>query len=505
MNGLSHCTKYKVQLLILNIKSNKSFTYNNFVTTKPDAKDTKIHLKPPELVNDSAIFNWKANSASCFVNYQLILKDELQEVVYNNTFENTSTTVDISSLNVLSSQIFAFDDKGIRIASNEQKFNYIINVAVENDENNVTLSWTTNYTKTHEKIFHVKIMNENSNEIVMEIDTSKQSVIAKNLTHCCKYSVEISSNFTLKKFKTTFTTIPAMPNDVSNVKLEVKKNETILTWDPPTQNPFCVQNYTIIYETLNEIPENGSTTTAKPIPTYSVKYTRVLNSTLKSSKFPHLSHYRYKNVYVRVIVNQDTSLKADAGRYELDNIYYDDLYVDTFKEFRLSPTEVQISWNNQWINWEILKEYEIIFNNETLHTKTNWINLRIQACKKNYTISVRCVFQNEKAGPSVTYTTNLNDDDVQLSAIRDTDIKITQMNKTILLSWMPNADEQECIKHYEVDFLNRLSTTIEPKMEIDNIELCTPYEIFITPVSFNDTRGKTTKYEFSTSVLGKFY
>jgi hypothetical protein len=152
---------------------------------------------------------------------------------------------------------------------------------------------------------------------------------------------------------------------------------------------------------------------------------------------------------------------------------------------------------------EILKEFQIFHDGKTFTSDQTLINLEIDACRKNYTIMIRCASNSGNFGPNVSYHTNLDDDSVPLSAISETDFSFTQTSDELLISWMPNRKEAPCIESYDVLINDQNFKTEEPKAKLNDFLPCITYSVRVTPITEKDTRGESTIYEFTTNVIGE--
>lgn len=186
---------------------------------------------------------------------------------------------------------------------------------------------------------------------------------------------------------------------------------------------------------------------------------------------------------------------------EFEHIDFDKFIVKNIAEFRLTPTRLQLSWSFKFM--EILKEFQIFFNGQTFTSNETLINFEIDACKRNYSISIRCASNGGNFGPNVSYQTNLDDDSVPLSAISDTAFSVTQTSEELLIKWIPNAKEAPCIEHYDVILNDQNFKVTEPKTILNDFLPCITYRIQVVPVTEKGTRGGSTSYEFTTKVIGK--
>lgn len=203
---------------------------------------------------------------------------------------------------------------------------------------------------------------------------------------------------------------------------------------------------------------------------------------------------------VHVNVNWHTSNDTIVKTSEFEHIDFDKFIVDNIAEFRLSPTELQLRWSN---SIEILKEFQIFHDGKMFTSNQTLINLEIDACRKNYTVMIRCVSNGGNFGPNVSYHTNLNDDSVPLSAISDTTFSFMQTNEELLISWIPNMKEAPCINYYDVILNDQNFKTDQPKTVLNDFLPCITYRIQVTPIAETGTRGESTNYEFTTNVIGK--
>lgn len=203
---------------------------------------------------------------------------------------------------------------------------------------------------------------------------------------------------------------------------------------------------------------------------------------------------------IHVNVNWDTSNDSVVKTSEFEHINFEKFIVDNIAEFRLSPTELQLRWSFNSI--EIFKEFQIFYDKKLFSSNQTLINLEIDACRKNYTIVIRCASNGGNFGPNVSYHTNLDDDSVPLSAISDTAFSLTQTSAELAISWVPNRKEAPCIDHYDVLLNEQNFKSEEPKTVLSDFLPCITYRIQVTPITERGTRGESTNYEFTTQLGG---
>ncbi|XP_070507086.1 phosphatidylinositol phosphatase PTPRQ-like [Chironomus tepperi] len=503
LSGLTACTKYKVMFTVKNVATSKSWEYENYVSTKPDSKVTKIELSVLEVDEDYVDFQWTAKNADCFEIYHAILKDSNNREIQNIKLLPDVRTVSFNNLESRKSYtavIIAQHEKGSTLSSNEQKIkmksseNYIDDIEVILNVQNVTtntaqLIWNLTDTIDTPVTYNLEIFDQTgTNKIFNEVLTNN-SIILRNLKACMEYNAKVTVVEFQKSSEKTFATGMAPPGNVTQITYQANQTHSIISWNPPEVNPTCVTNYTIKFGYLKD--ENATVQHTVPKDHLSKVFDRLKYST---------------KIYIHVYANLDTSVNATrASNIKVfENFNIDNFVVKTIQEFRLSAAEMQLSWgfDTSFIDGDVLDYFEVFFDGTAHKTKKRLLNLNIIACRTNYTIVIRCASKAGTVGPNVTYHTNLNDKEVQLSIINATDINVQQYNESLLIEWTPNVYEASCIDYYEIKFADGVFKTNVPKMEINKFDSCMLYQVLITPISIESgTKGETTQYEFETSVL----
>jgi hypothetical protein len=504
LNSLQPCTKYNIILTIKNLATSKEFAYENFVTTRP-AKNVKIKLSIVEVNSSSVTFAWTASQDTCYVRYQLILRNDKKEIVYDNDVTRDMSIVgDLLPSQAYSAVLIAHDDKGSERESPVENFktleesvddyvnDYDISLNIMKlGSDYVKLMW--NISSTDETLtYHLEVFDSQDNSVHNEkLKTLSASV--EKLKGCSSYMARISIVGASKIATLPFKTLSAMPSDIRNLILHSSHTSApMISWDAPEFNFACVTGYLISYKN------------------YSTNATWI-SSTIESSKtnYELIAQEYGMNVSIKICPKwlSESNVIECAGdtqgtRY-LENIDKNKVVVETVREFRLSATEVQLRWDFYSAYDTVLKHYQVFYENEIILTNKTLVNLKTAACNRNYTIVIRCVTNAGNIGPNVTYHLNLNDNELQLSPIDVTRIIVEESEKSLLVSWSPNEAESSCIDHYEVDFRSQHFNTTQPKIEINDFQACMPYQISVTPVSQNDKRGGTAIYEFTTQLIGE--
>ncbi|KAL7041862.1 hypothetical protein ACKWTF_000928 [Chironomus riparius] len=488
--------------MVKNLATSKSWEYENFVSTKPDAK-TKIELTVGEIFEDYAEFSWTSTTADCLETYHAILKDSTDREIQNITISPTVKTFTFHNLEPRKSYTAVIDaqhEKGSKISSNEQKIkmksseNYIDNLEVILNVQNVTtntaqLMWDLTDKIDSTVTYNLEIFDQTGTNKIFNGVLANNSVILKNLQACMEYNAKITVIEFSKSSERTFETRMAQPGNVTKISYQANQTHSIISWTPPNINPTCVKNYTIKFGYLKD--ENATVQHTVPKDHLSKVF-----DTLKYST----------KIYIHVYANLDTSVNATrASNIKVfENFNIDNFVVKTIQEFRLSAAEMQLSWgfDTSFIDGDVLDYFEVFFDGNAIKTKKRLLNLNIIACKTNYTIAIRCASKAGSVGPNVTYHTNLNDKEVQLSIINAIDINVHQNNESLLIEWTPNVYEASCIDYFEIKFADEVFKTNVQKMEINKFDSCMLYQVLITPISIESgTKGETTHYEFETSVL----
>lgn len=204
---------------------------------------------------------------------------------------------------------------------------------------------------------------------------------------------------------------------------------------------------------------------------------------------------------MNISVNWNTFNESVKKESEFEHIDLEKFIVTDIVEFRLSPTELQLRWAFNLM--EVLKEFQIFHDGKVFYSNKSIINFEIDACRKNYTIMIRCASFGGNFGPNVSYHTNLNDDSVPLSAISQTAFSVVQSNDELMISWIPNVKEAPCIKSYDVLINDENLNTEEPKAMLNDFLPCITYSVQVTPITEKGTRGESAIYEFTTNVVGE--
>lgn len=494
MSGLQACTKYKVIITVKNLASNEIFDYENFVMTKPD-KTSKIKLTKDNVSNSSVDLAWTTNTKGCLLNYDVTVTNDKKEVVSKiENIQSTSLTLnDLLPAHEYSVQVTGRDDKNSKLPSNDVNFK---TNSSEMDMNSVDilLQVTKVYAHSAELMWNMShamaninyhlIVADDDGKIICNKNLTETSFVVKNLKACKWYNATIVAltKSSSAKFYTPF----EKPSEVTKINYTWNDKKSIISWNKPEINADCVTEYKV---KCQKARGNDS------IPTF---WTVTKNeTTLVVDRLEYA-----KKIFINVYANWNTSQNS-TRLIEFEHFNYDDFVVKGIREFRLSATELQLLWSFDSFYSNIFKEFQIEFNGNTMLTNKTLVNLNIEACEKNYTIIIRCMSISGNAGSNVTYQTHLNDNDVQLSALTDTDIHVEQTREKVLLSWTPNEHEAPCIDQYEIEFLNNISTHTEPKMELSELSPCITYQIDITPKSKSRRRGDTKQFEFTTDTLGK--
>lgn len=483
--------------------SNKFFEYDNFVTTRPETATTKIQISLESSGENSANFSYSSTKSGCLTEYVAYVKDFKKKTVQNVTLSHKYFTIDsLTSSKPYTVQIIAKDDKGSKILSDEVEFkltsNEVEGIDVELDvfnitSNSATLKWKfiDDFNTEELKLdFFVTVTDADGNK-VLDTKTNNYFLNVPKLKPCTEYSAQIHDTFT--SMALNFTTAYEKPSLPRKVQYSVNSTSSTISWLPPEVNPNCVHNYTIDYNLYKVKTFTDSKTATVIVP--------------KSQTFITIDRLPYsKKVYINVNANYDTSTNATRkGTYaEFENFNIDDFVVTTIQEFRLATAEVQFQWgfDLSFNETKVLDYFEVFFDDKTIKTVKNLVNIKIKSCNRNYTVTIRCVSKAGTVGPNVTHATSLNDKEVPLSSIDMSNINVNQNSESINVTWMPNESEAACIAYYDVQFGEDVFQPSEPKMVIKKFDSCLLYQLSITPVSESGTRGGTTIYEFETNVLG---
>lgn len=255
LSSLQPCSKYRVELKFKNLATKTDFIYENFVTTKPDGK-MAFELLAENVTDTSVTFMTKTVSAdACFVRYHLSVKDDLKEII----FENSTLSEKIINLSTLtpsksySAQILAFDDKGSKISSNLINFktkssdncneinpNPSINIKTIKSDS-VALKWSSD---SPENIYHIEIINEEGNS-VFSGKFSNNSATINNLNACRDYIARLSIPCATKVVSKNFQTLKSRPGEVRDIHFDSNHTHSMISWSAPENNFECVTNYSV--------------------------------------------------------------------------------------------------------------------------------------------------------------------------------------------------------------------------------------------------------------------
>lgn len=484
LNGLQPCTKYKVLMNIKNVASKKNFDYENVVSTRPESS-TKINLSLQEAKDDFAILTYKSTTADCIEQYVAVLRDENRNEVKNLTLKDKTFKFDDLSLSELyKAQIIATDDKGTKILSNEQPITKSVEMEAKDVKaDSVRLEWDPN---DFDIDYRLEIVDQSGNKI-LDNKLKDNLIDLHNLTACTKYSAKVYVD-TLEIGSLVFSTEKSTPGLVEDVNFHSNSTFSTISWKHPKINPSCVVSYTV---------------KAKNDKTVLNKIVAKTQTSITTNRLPYS-----RKISIHVYANYDTSDNAtiNSTDSEFENFNVDEFVVDTIKEFRRSPAEMQLSWgfDTSFTSSDILDYFEVFFEGTTHKTNKTLINLIIQPCHKTYTIAIRCVSKAGSIGRNVTYEMHLNDSALVLSAIDKESINVQHKNKSLVIVWQADVHEAPCIAYYEIKFAEEVFKTNKTEMEINKFDSCMPYQMTITPISESGTRGATTNYEFETKVLGMY-
>ncbi|KAG5684087.1 hypothetical protein PVAND_013336 [Polypedilum vanderplanki] len=528
LNGLIACTEYTVFLKILNKQSKKEFEYENVVRTKPDNVETKINLSVKNVTENSVDLDWSTNSKGCLLSYGIIVKNKQDEIVKNITDVkgNPHTLTNLTLPGNFTVLVIGFDDKGSKISSNVANFRiigdeieesttkyehatthqsevknsttirneiesdydenleislYVVNV----DTKSVELKWNCSYDDMKDLVYHLMIHDSQRKLIFDKNISNDNSIIIKDVLEPCNlYNASVSVYDHTKSIE--FTTKEMQPGNVTNFNFQSNETHSKISWMRPTENGDCVTNYKI---------------TCKGSFDNSISFTRIFTNKSTSyvfNKLPYSTEITF-HVYANwsTLDSNQTSVLIKSFEHFDKNKFV----VENVREFRLSVTEVHILWSFNSVYMTIFKEFQISVGNQQFNTTNHYINFEIDACVgKNYTVIIKCISMEGTAGKNVIYQTQLDDNDVQLSAINDRDIKVKQTDEKIIIEWKPNVKEKSCIGHYEVEYLNNVTIYEQPRMEIHKFISCVTYQIGITPVTKKGRAGKEKVFEFDTNV-----
>lgn len=503
LNGLTPCTKYDVNLVIQNIASKKEFSYQNSVTTKVDQNAAKIELKIDKDDSDSVRLLWNTLDASCISNYSVSVKNHRNDTVFEETKPTGGFVIvpDLTACEVFSAQVVAttFRDEEVKspvktiVLKSKTLIDQLKLDIDKMDGESVTLSWST---EPEVCLIEYKLNIHSGDKTVHEVHafTSSAAVI-NNLTSCSNYSAELialdGDKRVLKTVMRSFVTHSSTIEEIKVMPIQ-STSKVKVSWTPPKRLD-CIANYTIKYK-IEDCQ-------------FSIDDETNCNETIavdKSSKwFVYSSLPLAERFLLEFYVNETSGDARLAKKVPFTTIDREKFFVNNINEFRREKTKLQLRWNLDSYFFKILKHFEIIFDGKVFETREQLIDLDVEACNKNYTAQIRCYTKdNETIGPVVTHQTNLNDDDIPLSSMRN-GIQHEQVNNSVIISWSPKLEEKMCIAYYEVDFNDQSFKTNDTKTEINDFAACIDYKLDITPISQHDKRGATATYEFTTKELRK--
>lgn len=504
LNGLTPCTKYDVNLVIQNIASKKDFSYQNSVTTKVDQNAAKIELKVDKKESDSVRLLWNTLDASCISSYSVNVKNHQNETVFEDTTPTGGYVIvtNLTACEVYSAQVVATTLRDEEVKSPAKTVvlkseTLIDQLKLEIDElggENVTLSWST---EPEVCLIEYKLSIRSGDKIVHEVHAFTSSAVINNLTSCSNYSAELialdGDKRVLKTVTRSFVTHSGTIEEIKVMPVQ-GSSKVKVAWTPPKRLD-CIANYTIKYKI--EDCQFGIDDETNCNETISVD---------KSSKwFVFSSLPLAERFLLEFYVNETSGDARLAKNVPFTTIDREKFFVSNINEFRREKTKLQLRWNLDGYFFKILKHFEIIFDGNVFETREQLIDLDIAACNKNYTVQIRCYSKdNETIGPVVTYQTNLNDDDIPLSPMRNT-IQHEQVNNSVIISWSPMQEEKMCIAYYEVDFNDQSFKTNDTRTEINDFAPCIAYKLDITPISQHGKRGATATYEFTTKEFRKLW
>lgn len=504
LNGLTACTKYDVNLVIQNIASKKEFGYQNSVVTKIDKKAAKIELKVDKKENDSVRLLWNALDATCISNYSVVVRNHENITVFEETQKSGGFVIatNLTACEIYSAQVVAktlrdeevkSPEKEFSLQSNTQIDNLILNVDELNGET-ANLSWST---EPEACLIEYKLNIRSGDKIVHEVHAFTSAVVINNLTSCSNYSAELialdADKRVLKSVTRSFVTHSGAVDEVK-VALEPGTTKVKVAWTPPKRLE-CVANYVI----KHRIEDCKFTTEDET----NCNETKNLD---KSSKWFVLNSLPLAERFLlEFYVNETSGDVKLAKTVQFTTIDREKFLVNSINEFRREKTKLQLRWNLDGYFHRILKHFEVTFDGKVYETRDQLIEMDIAACGKNYTVQIRCFLNdNVTIGPVVTYQTNLNDDDIPLSSLRNA-IEHQQANNSVIISWSPVQEEKMCIAYYEVDFNEQSFKTNKTQTEINNFTSCIDYKLDITPISQHGRRGATATYEFTAKEFCKFF
>lgn len=501
MSALQPCTKYRLDLTIKNLADKAQFSYENFVTSRPE-NNMVLELVPVNVSDTSVTFKTASKvSDACFVRYQLTVKNALKEVIYENSSIITSemSLESLSPSQTYSAQILAFDDKTSKISSKviefKTKSNDKCNEINEPDaliekknlaSDSVLLKWNSN---SAENIHHLEIIDATGSS-VFSANVSNNSAPINNLKACNEYTARLTIPCATKVASTNFRTLASMPGEVRDINFNSNHTHSMISWSPPELNVDCITNYVIKLQKAKGSNDSISFIVDKN------KSSLVLPRRPYSKKLTVHVYANWSTLNNSVVINNST------GK-EFEHIDTNKFIVEAISEFRLSPSELQLRWSLNVNFADILKEFQVFYLDKVITTNQPLINLKIKACKVNYTILIRCSSHSGNFGPNITYQTSLDDDSVQLSAISESSFSYKETNNSFRISWIATKEEAPCIAFYEITLNDQNFKSNESMKEFHDFLPCITYRLGVTPVSERGTKGKITFYEFTTNVIGE--
>ena len=363
------------------------------------------------------------------------------------------------------------------------------------DYESVTLSWSSKSNGCISK-YHVNVKADSKS--VAHETTNKTSATILNLQSCRTYVVELSvydkDSKSIEEFSKSFDTKAIKPGKVTNVKVDVNQTEAVITWNPPDTGFKCIHGYIIKYTTASCLDTNQTSCW-------------IIAKNIKKNQ----TDYKLKNLQIaekylfQVYANEITSLPSNASQLnylEFKTINYELFVVQNIREFRNSPTELQLIWSIDSPYVKFLKNYEITIANKVYETDKNHFNMSIAACKTNYSIVIKAVDKDGVKGHSKVYKTLLNDDDVVLSTTVNHQMK--QLDNSVLISWDTLKNEEICILHYEVKSIEGTSIVYNTEFELKTVTSCVLSDIEITAISLTNLPGNSIRFEFTPSEMSKY-
>ena len=362
------------------------------------------------------------------------------------------------------------------------------------DFESVTLTWSSKSSGCISK-YHVNVRADNKS--IAHETTNKTSATILNLQSCKTYVVELSvydkDSKSIEEFSKSFDTKVIKPGKITKVNISVNETEAVISWNPPDTGFECIYGYILKYKTASCLDTNETSCW-------------IIVKNIKK----HQTDYKLKNLLsaekylFQVYANEITSPPVNASQlnyWEFKTINYEMFVVKNIREFRNTPTELQIIWSIDSLYAKLLKNYEITISNNVYETDKNHFNMSIEACKTNYSIIIRAIDKDGVKGQSTLYKTLLNDDDVFLSKTLNHQMK--QLDTSALISWDTLKNEEICISHYEVKSIEGTSIVYKPEFELKTVTSCLLSDIEITAVSLTNLPGNAIRFEFTPSEMSK--